>query len=66
MLNPGFWNWGNYAGFFWGGICFLCVVYTYYRVPEVSFVVPLISVAVESRDFVRRVPSRRRISLILF
>ncbi|KAJ7673787.1 MFS transporter [Mycena polygramma] len=34
MLNPGSWNWGNYAGFFWGGICFLCVIYTYYRVPE--------------------------------
>ncbi|KAJ7032212.1 maltose permease MAL61 [Mycena alexandri] len=34
MLNPGNWNWSNYAGFFWGGICFLCVIYTYYRVPE--------------------------------
>lgn len=34
MLNPGAWNWGNFAGFFWGGICFLCVVYTYFRVPE--------------------------------
>ncbi|KAJ6477823.1 maltose permease MAL61 [Mycena vitilis] len=34
MLNPGSWNWGNYAGFFWGGICFLCIIYTYYRVPE--------------------------------
>lgn len=34
MLNPGAWNWGNYAGFFWGGICFCCIVYTYFRVPE--------------------------------
>ncbi|KAJ5438527.1 Maltose permease MAL61 [Penicillium daleae] len=34
MLNPGEWNWGNYAGFFWGGICFLCIIYTYFRVPE--------------------------------
>ena len=25
---------GNYAGFFWGGICFLCIIYTYFRVPE--------------------------------
>jgi MFS transporter, SP family, general alpha glucoside:H+ symporter len=25
MLNPGAWNWGNYTGFFWAGICFLCV-----------------------------------------
>lgn len=34
MLNPGQWNWGNYAGFFWAGACFLCIVYTYFRVPE--------------------------------
>ncbi|KAK4185874.1 hypothetical protein QBC35DRAFT_388568 [Podospora australis] len=36
MLNPGAWNWSNYAGFFWGGICFLCIIYTYFRVPEPS------------------------------
>ncbi|KAL9109388.1 MAG: hypothetical protein Q9227_005895 [Pyrenula ochraceoflavens] len=34
MLNPGAWNWQNFAGFFWAGICFLCIVYTYFRVPE--------------------------------
>ncbi|OMP86158.1 Maltose permease MAL61 [Diplodia seriata] len=34
MLNPGAWNWGNYTGFFWSGICFLCIIYTYYRLPE--------------------------------
>ncbi|KIW87688.1 uncharacterized protein Z519_11662 [Cladophialophora bantiana CBS 173.52] len=34
MLNPGEWNWGNYAGFFWAGICFFCIIYTYFRVPE--------------------------------
>lgn len=34
MLNPSAWNWGNYAGFFWAGICFLCIIYTYFRVPE--------------------------------
>ncbi|KAJ9613672.1 uncharacterized protein PV06_00685 [Exophiala oligosperma] len=34
MLNPGEWNWKNYAGFFWAGICFLCIIYTYFRVPE--------------------------------
>ncbi|KAJ5818203.1 hypothetical protein N7474_003794 [Penicillium riverlandense] len=36
MLNPGAWDWGNYAGFFWSGICFLCVIYTFFRVPETS------------------------------
>jgi len=25
---------GNYAGFFWGGSCFLSIVYTYFRLPE--------------------------------
>ncbi|KAI0973906.1 sugar transporter-domain-containing protein [Xylaria arbuscula] len=34
MLNPTAWNWGNYAGFFWSGSCFLCLIYTYFRVPE--------------------------------
>lgn len=34
MLNPGAWNWGNYTGFFWAAICFLCIIYTYFRVPE--------------------------------
>ncbi|WEW58384.1 hypothetical protein PRK78_003852 [Emydomyces testavorans] len=34
MLNPSAWDWGNYAGFFWGGICFLCIIYTFFRVPE--------------------------------
>ncbi|KAH7104070.1 sugar transporter family protein [Auriculariales sp. MPI-PUGE-AT-0066] len=36
MLNPGEWNWSNKAGFFWCGACFLCIIYTYFRVPEPS------------------------------
>ncbi|ORY29142.1 putative MFS alpha-glucoside transporter [Naematelia encephala] len=36
MLNPSAWNWGNYAGFFWGGSCFLCIIYCYFRLPEPS------------------------------
>ncbi|KXJ95043.1 MFS alpha-glucoside transporter [Microdochium bolleyi] len=34
MLNPLAWNWGNYAGFFWAGVCFFCFVYAYFRIPE--------------------------------
>ena len=34
MLNPTAWNWGNYTGFFWAGLCAFCIVYTYFRVPE--------------------------------
>ncbi|KAF2766103.1 trehalose transporter [Teratosphaeria nubilosa] len=34
MLNPTAWDWGNYTGFFWAGLCFFCIVYTYFRVPE--------------------------------
>lgn len=36
MLNSTAWNWGNYAGFFWSGTCFLSLIYTYFRVPEPS------------------------------
>ncbi|KAI7462185.1 sugar porter family MFS transporter [Hortaea werneckii] len=34
MLNPDSWNWGAKAGFFWGGSCALCALWTYYRLPE--------------------------------
>ncbi|KAH7134799.1 general substrate transporter [Dactylonectria estremocensis] len=34
MLNPTAWNWSNFTGFFWGGIAFCCIVYTYFRLPE--------------------------------
>lgn len=36
MLNPGAWDWSNYTGFFWCGLCFCCIIYSYFRVPEVS------------------------------
>lgn len=26
MVNPTAWNWGNYTGFFWAGLCFCCIV----------------------------------------
>jgi SP family general alpha glucoside:H+ symporter-like MFS transporter len=34
MLNPTAWNWRGKAGFFWSGFCFLCIVWTYFRLPE--------------------------------
>lgn len=34
MVNPTQWNWENFAGFFWGGSCFFCIVYAYFRIPE--------------------------------
>ncbi|KAF4974604.1 hypothetical protein FZEAL_8531 [Fusarium zealandicum] len=34
MLNPSAWNWGAKSGFFWAGTCFLCAVWTYFRLPE--------------------------------
>lgn len=34
MLNPTAWNWGAKAGFFWAGMCALCAVWTYFRLPE--------------------------------
>ncbi|KAG9774115.1 sugar transporter family protein, partial [Aureobasidium melanogenum] len=55
MLNPGQWNWGNYAGFFWAGACFLCIIYTYFRVPEPAGR----SFAELDLLFERRVPARK-------
>ncbi|RVD84815.1 uncharacterized protein DFL_003154 [Arthrobotrys flagrans] len=34
MLNPTAWNWKGKAGFFWGGICFCCIIWCYFRLPE--------------------------------
>ena len=34
MLNSSAWNWRGKAGFFWGSLCFLCVIWTYFRLPE--------------------------------
>jgi SP family general alpha glucoside:H+ symporter-like MFS transporter len=35
-VNPSAWNWGNYTGFFWAGLCALCCIYVYFRLPEPS------------------------------
>jgi SP family general alpha glucoside:H+ symporter-like MFS transporter len=34
MLNPTAWNWKAKSGFFWAGICFLCLTWTFFRLPE--------------------------------
>lgn len=34
MLNPLAWGWRGKSCFFWAGSCFLCLVYTYFRLPE--------------------------------
>ena len=34
MLNPSAWNWKAKAGFFYAGLCFCCLVWTYFRLPE--------------------------------
>lgn len=34
MLNPTAWNWGAKCGFFWAGTCFLCLVWSFFRLPE--------------------------------
>lgn len=39
MLNPDSWNWGAKAGFFWGGACAICAVWTFFRLPEYVFLV---------------------------
>jgi MFS transporter, SP family, general alpha glucoside:H+ symporter len=34
MLNPTAWDWGAKSGFFFAGTCFLCFVWTFFRLPE--------------------------------
>ncbi|TEA16382.1 General alpha-glucoside permease [Colletotrichum sidae] len=34
MLNPSAWNWGAKSGFFWAVSCFVCFVWSYFRLPE--------------------------------
>lgn len=34
MLNPSAWNWKGKAGFFWAGMCLLCLIWAYFRLPE--------------------------------
>ena len=34
MLNPSAWNWKGKAGFFYGGLCWVCWVWSFFRVPE--------------------------------
>jgi len=34
MLNPTAWNWGAKTGFFWAGWCAICILWTYFRLPE--------------------------------
>lgn len=55
MINPTAWNWGNFAGFFWGGTCFLMIVYHYFRLPEPSGR----TFAEMDLLFERRIPARK-------
>ncbi|KAE8371141.1 major facilitator superfamily domain-containing protein [Aspergillus bertholletiae] len=34
MINPTAWGWGTNSGFFWAGSCFLCAMWTCFRLPE--------------------------------
>ena len=34
MIVTTAWDWGAKTAFFWGGTCFLCIIWTFYRLPE--------------------------------
>ncbi|KAF7195889.1 Maltose permease MAL31 [Pseudocercospora fuligena] len=34
MLNPRAWNWKGKAGFFWAGMCAICLTWSFWRLPE--------------------------------
>jgi len=36
MVNPTAWNWQQLTAFFWAGICFCCIIYTFFRIPETA------------------------------
>ncbi|KAG4444204.1 hypothetical protein IFR05_000301 [Cadophora sp. M221] len=55
MINPTAWDWGNFAGFFWAGTCFIVLVYHYFRLPEPSGR----SFAEMDLLFERRIPARK-------
>lgn len=55
MLNPTAWNWGPKTGLFWAGVCFLTIVWAYYRLPE-----PKGRTCAELDDlFERKIPARQ-------
>lgn len=34
QINPSAWNWGAKSAFFWGGICAIAFIYSYFCLPE--------------------------------
>ncbi|KAJ5102571.1 Major facilitator superfamily domain general substrate transporter [Penicillium argentinense] len=34
MMNPTAWNWKAKSGFFWAGVCLLCFIWSFFRLPE--------------------------------
>jgi SP family general alpha glucoside:H+ symporter-like MFS transporter len=34
MLNVDAWNWRGKSGFFWGALCIMCLVWSFFRLPE--------------------------------
>lgn len=34
QLTTTAWNWGAKAAFFWAGLCFLCLIWVFFRLPE--------------------------------
>lgn len=36
QINAANWNWKGKAGFFWAGSCFLCCLWSYFRLPEMK------------------------------
>ncbi|EMC93272.1 hypothetical protein BAUCODRAFT_125144 [Baudoinia panamericana UAMH 10762] len=55
MLNPAAWNWGAKAGFFWAGMTALCILWTWFRLPETKG----LTFAEIDTLFEQRVPARR-------
>lgn len=35
LINPSELNWKGKSGIFWGGVCTLCILWAYFRIPEI-------------------------------
>lgn len=61
MLNPTAWNWGAKAAFLWGGFAALCLLWSYFELPETkgrtfAEIDALFESETKARDFKHTVP----------
>jgi SP family general alpha glucoside:H+ symporter-like MFS transporter len=69
MINSTAWDWGTKGAFFWAGICFLCTIWAFFRLPELrgrmyAELDKLFEQEVSARDFSKAVIQSSRVETI--